>query len=688
MGGCCSQDVQANKLVLNKPMRAFIKKVNGMLQVILPECQRVVSSSDKDAMLSEVARVFERVVRAYHEHLNDKLQKELFMRCIPKEDDDPTFQRFREIVERSDRQSVNVKPDVDLHRIVSLWFEADKDNSGELDFDEVFQLLSSLNVQGTRKQIKGYFEEADASGDGNLQFEEFYALYLRITTVAEVEALVPLFATRATEGPKWISQYDLGRFLTNFQRVRCLPDEVRSVVFHYFGKMRSEGTLGISIRQFQNTMLDVRRNGWFEPLQRKVSHDMGQPLSHYFINSSHNTYLTGNQLTSMSSTDMYKQALLAGCRCLEIDCHNGVGNEPIVTHGGTGTSVIKFVDVIATINTYAFVTSIYPVILSLEIHTDDRQQSEMVHIMRNIFQDRLLNADDAEKTAMFSKGFTPQGLAKKILLKTKRDRRTAPSELKYEFRLGDYSFLHAERLESPEKTAALPHYSCVSLSEDNVGKRVDVEVTKKMFIRTYPRGSRVDSSNYNPFLGWNVGAQLVALNLQTTDINYRLNKARFDVNGGCGYVLKPRTMRIPKAPWFGDRMELQVRVICGVQLPCPSQSEGMRPKVQVALYGIPHDTCVFETQHSDNGFSPVWNETFVMPVNSIEMAILTVTVRGHGSVGEGVVIGMNAIALSALRMGYRALELFASGTQPIPPPTVIFCQFELRSKNSVLDDDV
>lgn len=55
----------------------------------------------------------------------------------------------------------------------------------------------------------------------------------------------------------------------------------------------------------------------FNPLHHEVNQDMDQPLCNYFIASSHNTYLTGDQLLSHSKTDMYAWVLQSGCRCVE-----------------------------------------------------------------------------------------------------------------------------------------------------------------------------------------------------------------------------------------------------------------------------------------------------------------------------------------------------------------------------------
>ena len=67
--------------------------------------------------------------------------------------------------------------------------------------------------------------------------------------------------------------------------------------------------------------------------------------------------------------------------------------------------------------------------------------------------------------------------------------------------------------------------------------------TERQLVRTYPKGTRFDSSNYDPLLMWKCGVQMVALNFQYPDIYMHLNQGFFRLNGGCGYVLKPAVMR-------------------------------------------------------------------------------------------------------------------------------------------------
>lgn len=50
------------------------------------------------------------------------------------------------------------------------------------------------------------------------------------------------------------------------------------------------------------------------------------------------------QLAGNSSVEMYKQVLLSGCRCIELDCWKGrtTEEEPVITHGFTMTTEISF----------------------------------------------------------------------------------------------------------------------------------------------------------------------------------------------------------------------------------------------------------------------------------------------------------------------------------------------------------
>lgn len=126
-----------------------------------------------------------------------------------------------------------------------------------------------------------------------------------------------------------------------------------------------------------------------------------------------------------------------------------------------------------------------------------------------------------------------------------------------------------------------------------------VKYHRRQFSRIYPKGQRIDSSNYNPMPMWNVGSQMVALNYQTADRPMQLNEAKFRDNGNCGYLLKPKFMFDDNYDPYDQNyalthlqaLTISMRVISGRHL--HKQRTGMiSPFVKVEIIGAEYDNGV------------------------------------------------------------------------------------------------
>lgn len=461
--------------------------------------------------------------------------------------------------------------------------------------------------------------------------------------------------------------------------------------------------------QFEAYLL-ASENDAFNPEQEQLNDkNMDRPLSQYFCNSSHNTYLIGDQYKSASSVEMYSNALYRGARCLELDIWDGGKSNrgtpiPVVWHGGTLTTKINFVDILKTIKVFLnFHPDTYPIILSFENHCSVPYQQVIATQLTEILGDSLYVPTEA---SLFGDLPSPNSLRGMVVIKGRRPDGTEADQYDTDDEseteegtsnsLGDIfvseaeqarakvvkhgvapelaslTLFHGHKLKTFEESHRTLTYYMHSFSESKVRSKcrhgLSLQWTKynqRHMSRTYPAGSRLDSSNYNPMLAWSVGCQMVALNFQTQDAYLRLNDGRFRENGNCGYVLKPSSLLLKDSlGQSSNPVLLTITVLSGNCLPKPKglrSGDCIDPYVKATVYDVVNgDKETIVSQMSgvaiSNGFFPIWGqETFSFTVDSWSVAMLQLTV--FDKLKEEF-IASSSIPISCLRRGIRCIKLY------------------------------
>nr|XP_056717278.1 1-phosphatidylinositol 4,5-bisphosphate phosphodiesterase delta-4 [Euleptes europaea] len=628
------------------------------------------------------------------------------------------LQRLVEVVTNMDQKEK-------IDQWICDWFQkADKDKDGRMNFKEVQHLLRMMNVDMNEDHAFRLFQMADKSETGTLEGEEFVLFYKALTQRDEV---LKIFQDYSKDGKK-LTLLEFVDFLEQEQmESNGLEELAMELIDRYEPSDTAKARHVLSIDGFL-TYLCSPDGAIFNPEHRRVFQDMSQPLCHYFISSSHNTYLMEDQLRGQSSIEGYIRALKRGCRCLEVDCWDGPSGEPIVYHGHTFTSKIPFREVVSTVEKYAFQVSDYPVLLSIENHCSIEQQDAMAQQLKSILGEQLLTTTTDGRVPVQLP--SPEELRGKVILKGKKIGCLEDSligrpdeepegedseEEEEEEEEAEEEILRNEAKKKEKKSkqslseelsdciiycksvpfSSFQHsrthykpYEMSSFTESKARKLVReagndfVRHNAWQLTRIYPSGIRADSSNYNPQDMWNVGCQMVALNFQTAGTEMDLCDGLFSQNGHCGYVLKPSFMRDTETafspenpPSRGDSaLSLSIQVISGQQLPkVPNSKEGsiVDPMVRIEIHGIPADSAKRETKYiENNGFNPQWGETLHFQVRVPELALVRFVVEDYDKASRNDFVGQYTIPLTSVKAGYRHIHLLSKDGTGITPASL------------------
>ncbi|XP_067891802.1 inactive phospholipase C-like protein 1 isoform X2 [Heterodontus francisci] len=583
----------------------------------------------------------------------------------------------------------------------SVFEQADVDGNGIMLEDKAVRLIKQLNQGLKESKIRIKFREIQKH-KGKLTTrvtkEEFYDVYHDLCTRPEVYFLL----MQISRNKEYLDAKDLMFFLETEQgMIQATEEMCLDLIRRYEPSQQGQVQGHLGIDGFTRYLVSSECN-IFDPEHKKVCQDMTQPLSHYYINASHNTYLTENTTGSPSDLHEYVRALKMGCRSIELDVYNGPNNEPVVSKRNNVTSPISFHNVVKVINQYAFVTSEYPLILCLRNHCTVGQQKVMAQKMKMIFGNKIFT-EPPNSTECYLP--SPEKLKRKIILKgmklpqhstlSESDVTDEDEEAEVSRRLTDTFFVTKRTIHLCRELSDLvtlcqtvefknfkfsmknqKYWEICNFSEPEARTLANeypeefVNYNKRFLSRVYSGHLGLESSNLNPQEFWNCGCQIVTINYQTPGPMLDLNIGWFRQNGCCGYVLRPAVMR-DKVSYFNAYTKgivpgvlpqvLHIKIISGQMFPKPKDSgtkgDVIDPYVYVEIRGIPEDCAEMRTRTvHQNGENPIFDESLEFEINLPELVMVRFVVLDDDYIGDEF-IGQYTIPYECLQSGYRHIPL-------------------------------